>query len=43
MRLLICLVLMFGFVAWDVTHNRGSYTHSWHHEIEKLIQSADLR
>jgi hypothetical protein len=43
MRLLICLVLTFGFVAWDVARNHGFYTHSLHHQLEDLIQQADLR
>jgi hypothetical protein len=43
MRLVILIVLMFGFMAWDIAENRGLYTHMISKEIGDLGRQLGLQ
>ena len=36
MRFVFCLVMVFGFLAWDVSANNGHYTHVVSAQINNL-------
>ena len=43
MRLVILIVLLFGFLAWDIAENGGHYTHMISEEIGDLGRQLGLR
>ena len=43
MRLVILIVLLFGFFAWDIAENSGLYTHMISGEIGDIGRQLGLR
>jgi hypothetical protein len=42
MRLTFLIVLLFGFLAWDIAENNGHYTHTISSEIGDLGRQLGL-
>ena len=43
MRLILLVVLLFGFLAWDLAANNGLYTHMISGDIDDLGRQLGLR
>jgi hypothetical protein len=42
MRLIFCLVLVFGFLAWDITADNGHYSHLVASQVDNLGEQLGL-
>jgi hypothetical protein len=43
MRWIFCIVLLFGFLAWDIAENDGHYTHLIADSADDLAREIHLR
>jgi hypothetical protein len=43
LRLMLATVLVFMFMAWDMSRNHGQYTRSINNSLRDLVREAQLR